>query len=176
MNSPPAKMRANGRPEDPHFGADEYLFRRVPTYIWDNPADDFGIEAVELPDISVSRSKYAHAEWVRFDVVNGHHFETWGVIGVQVGDIPHELWRDGVFHFEFRACHAPHKNDYPHSEIRAFENTQHVDLLARLPEDIDLKWRERLLRKTKTIIKPHQKVRVRQQPPISHKLEPHTEE
>jgi hypothetical protein len=31
----------------------------------------------------------------------------------------------------------------------------------------------RLLRKLKTIIKPHQKVRVRETAPVSYKLEPH---
>jgi hypothetical protein len=176
MSSPPLAMRANGRPEDPHFVADEYLFRRIPTQIWDDPAEDLGIEAIELPDISVGRSKYGHAEWVRFDVINGRHYEDWAVIGVQVGDIPPELWQEGVFHFEFRACHAPGEYDYPHSEIRAFEDNGHINLASMLPEDIHLKWRERLLRKMTTILKPYQRVRVRQQPPVSHKLEPHAEE
>jgi len=67
MNSPPIAMRANGRPVDPHFHQVECLFRRVPTAIWDDPADELGLDAVQLPDVSVERSKNAHAEWARFD-------------------------------------------------------------------------------------------------------------
>jgi len=62
MSSPPIAMRANGRPEDPYFVAEEFLFRRIPTQIWDDPTEDLGIEAIELPDVSVGRSKYGHAE------------------------------------------------------------------------------------------------------------------
>jgi hypothetical protein len=165
-------MRTNNRPQDPHFHADEYLFRRVPTAIWDDPGDELGIEAVQLPDISVGRSKYGHAEWARFDVVNGRFYEEWGVVGVQVADIPHELWREGVFRFVFLPRHSPLEKDYPHSEICAFENERHINAVDGIPEDVHLKWRERLLRELHTIIKPHQRVVVRQAPPVSHKIEP----
>jgi hypothetical protein len=173
MSSPPLAMRTDDRPHDPHFHPDEHLFRRVPLWLWDDPAEELGVEAVELPDISVGRSKYGHAEWVRFDVVKGRHYEDWGVVCVRVGDIPPEMWRDGVFHYEFRTCHEPLEKDYPHAEIRAYENDDHIDLASRLPEEVHLKWRERLLRKTRAIIKPYQKVVVRQAAPASHKLEPH---
>jgi len=167
-------MRTDCRPVDPHFHPEEFLFRRVPTWMWDHQGDELGVDAVQLPDISVGRSKHAHPEWVRFDVVNGTFFEDWGVVGVQVQDIPPEMWRDGVFRFTFRACHAPLERDYPHSEIRAFEDGVHVNASARMPEDIHLIWRERLLRRLRTIIKPHQKVVIRQTPPVSHKLETFT--
>jgi hypothetical protein len=169
-------MRTGGRHPDPHFHDDEYLFRRVPTSLWDDPAKEFDIDAVRLPDISVGRSKYGHAEWVRFDVVNNRFYEEWGVVAVQVKDIPPPLWRDGVFHFEFRARHSPLEDDYPHAEICAFENGQHLDGIARIPEDVDLQWRELLLRKLQKIIRPHQRVRIREHAPVSHKLEPHAVE
>jgi hypothetical protein len=165
-------MRSNGRPEDPHFHPDEYLFRRVPTEIWDDPGDYLGVEAVQLPDISVGRSKYGHAEWVRFDTVNGQFYEEWGIVGVQVKDVPPKMWRDGYPRFAFRARHLPDERNYPHSEIRAYDDEKHVDMIDLFPEDVHLEWRERLLRKVQTIIKPHQKVVVRDRPPASHKPEP----
>jgi hypothetical protein len=167
-------MRANQRHEDPHFHPDEYLFRRVPIALWDDPADRLEVDAVELPDISVGRSKYGHAEWVRFDVVNGRFYEDWGVVGVQVRHVPPKLWRDGFPKFVFRVRHDPDDRDYPHSEIRAFDNDKHVNMVDNLPEDIHLQWRERLLRVIQTIIKPYQRVKVREVGPVSHKLEPHT--
>lgn len=173
MSSPPIAMRANGRPEDPHFHPEEFLFRRVPTALWDDPAGELGVDAVQLPDISVARSKYGHAEWARFDVLNNRLYEEWGIVAVQVQDIPPELWREGMFHFVFRVDHRPEDRNYPHAEIRAYENDLHLDQPGKIPEDVDLAWRERLLRKLKTIIKPHQKVCVRETAPVSHKLEPH---
>jgi hypothetical protein len=169
-------MRANGRPKDPHFHRDEYLFRRVPTQIWDDPSSELGVEAVALPDLSVGRSKYSHAEWVRFDTDHNHFYASWAVVGIQVDSVPAEIWKEGVFHFTFRVIHDPDDKNYPHSVVSAFENDKHINLLDNLPEDLHLKWREKVLRRTETIIKPFQKVRVRQQPPTSHKLEPFTEE
>jgi hypothetical protein len=167
-------MRANERPEVPHFHNDEHLFRRVPLFIWDDAADELGVEAIELPDISVGRSKFGHAEWVRFDVVNNKHYEEWAVIGVKVSEIPIAIWRDGYPKFWFKPCHVPLERDYPHSEIRAFDEIgKHVQIADLLPEDIHLEWRERLLRKMKTIIKPYEIVAVRQNPPISHLIEQH---
>lgn len=62
MSSLPDAMRRKGRPEVPHFSPEEYLFRRVPTHIWDDPAEELGVEAIELPHVSVGRSKYGHAD------------------------------------------------------------------------------------------------------------------
>jgi hypothetical protein len=173
MSSPPIAMRANGRPEDPHFHPEEFLFRRVPIAIWDHPADELGVDAIQFPDISVARSKFGHAEWARFDVLNNRFYEEWGVVAVQAQEIPPELWREGVFHFVFRVKHCPEDMNYPHAEIRAYEDDIHLAESGKIPEDVDLAWRERLLRKIQTIIKPHQKVRIREQAPVSHKLEPH---
>ncbi len=165
-------MRTNGRHPDQHFHSEEYIFRRVPIGMWNHPGDHLEVDAVPLPDVSVGRSKYGHPEWVRFDVINGNFFPDWGVVGIQVADVPSELWREGVFHFTFKVCHAPIEMDFPHSEIRAFENQNHIDVVEKVPEDVHLAWRERLLRKMRTIIKPYQRVVVRQIPPKSHKLEP----
>ena len=174
MSKPPAAMKANGRPVDPHFHPDECLFRRVPDWLWDDPAEPPGLEAVELPSMSVGRSKYGHAEWMRFDVVNDRHFELWAVLSVRVGDIPPKYWDSGVYKYTFRPCHDPLDKDYPHSEVRVFNNEVLIELLKDLPEDIHLKWRIALLDVISTVIKPGQNVVIRQTAPISHKVEPHT--
>lgn len=176
MSSPPACMRSNGRHPDTYFHPDEYLFRRVPLDLWDEPTDValLDVDAVQLPDISVGRSKFGHPEWVRFDVVNGRYFEEWGILGVRVEDIPPEMFRDGVNRFTFGPNHMPLEKDYPHSEIRAFLNGNHVENSEDLPEDVHLKWRERLLREMRAIIMPRQKVVIRDTPPHSHRLEPFT--
>lgn len=172
MASPPAAMRRGGRHVDPHFHTDEHLL------LWEDPDDELPVGAVELPDMSVGRSKYGHAEWVRFDVGNHRHFEDWGVIAFRVGDIPTPEWKHGTFRDDFRPCHEPLDSDYPHSEVRAFENDVHITepLKDLLPEDVHLKWREKLLRQARVLIKRHQRVIVRQSPPVSHKLESHAVE
>ncbi len=174
MSKPPAAMKTNGRPREPRFDPAEHLFRRVPLSIWDDPTERPGPEAVELPDMSVGRSKFGHAEWVRFDVVNGQHYEDWGILGVLVSDIPPRFWDLGVFQYTFVPCHDPEERDYPHSEVRAYNNGVHIRLADALPEDIHLKWRVALLREMDPIIKPRQKVPTREQPPRSHLLEAHT--
>lgn len=174
MSKTPVAMRTNGRSCDPHFHPGEYLFRRVPDWIWDDPTDRPGPEAIELPDMSVGRSRYGHAEWVRYDVINNRHYEKWGVLGVQVQDIPPKYWDLGVYKYTFQSCHDPLENDYPHTEIRVSNNGVRIELLKDLPEDIHLKWRLALLDVVEAIIKPMQIVPLRETAPVSHKLEPHS--
>ena len=175
MSSPPAAMQANKRPANQIFHHDEFLFRRVPTWIWDDPAEELGLEAIELPDISVARSKFGHAEWARFDVINFCHYEDWAVVGVIVERVPPAIWREGFPRFVFEPRHVPLDRDYSHSEIQAFdESGGHVKVIDSLPDDIHLEWRYKLLREIETIIKPFQRVLVRETPPTTHKLEPHT--
>ncbi len=177
MSKPPLAMRSNGRHLAPHFEKDEYLFRRVPLDYWDAPCDvrNLDVDAVQMPDLSVGRSKFGHAEWVRFDVFNNHFFEDWGILGFEVQNVPTEQRKGGVDLFTFDVVHMPEDMDYPHSEIQAFKNGAHIDQQRtdELPEDIHLLWRERLLRKAVAIIKPGVNVLIRQTPPTSHKLEPH---
>ena len=168
MSKPPACMKCNNRHPVPHFEREEYLFRRVPLDYWDEPCDVRGldVDAVLMPDVSVGRSKFGHPEWVRFDVINGHFFEGWGILGFQVQNVPGVQYKDGI-HFTFTPMHKPLEMDYPHSEIQAFENGNHIDEehADELPEDVHLAWREKLLRKAAAIIKPRQKVVIRDTPP-----------
>ena len=172
MSKPPAAMKANERHPEKHFPPDEHLFRRVPLSQWDDPLAWPGADAVKLPDMSVGRSKFAHPEWLRFDVVKNQHYEEWGILGVKVEDIPPEFWDLAVYLFTFEPQHDPQPNDYPHSEVRAFNNSLHVRLDDVLPEEIHLKWRLALLKKMRAIIKPYQIVPTRQLAPVSHRLEP----
>jgi hypothetical protein len=168
----PAAMRQGGRPEDPHFSKEEYLYRRIPLLIWDDPclAFPFDVDAVKLPDISTARSKYGNPEWLR---LGEERFRDWAVVGFQVHHIPPERWSAGFFHFVFRAVHVPDQQDYPHSEVRAYEQREgreeHVNMEGKLPEEADLEWRELLLRKIEVFLKPYQSATIRQHVPPSHK-------
>ncbi|MET0112281.1 MAG: hypothetical protein ABWU13_07770, partial [Limnospira maxima] len=113
--------------------------------------------------MSVVRGKYAHPEWARFD--RGEYVEL-GVIGFCVDEIPDELRHLGVFSWSFRVVHVPHKKNYPHAEVRAFENDRHVDgINLRLNPDAHLRWRELLFRKIAKIYRPREVVELREEPP-----------
>jgi len=172
MSKIPAAMRQGGRHQDPHFYKEEYLYRRIPDVIWDDPNLDFpfDIDAMKLPDISTGRSKYGHPEWLR---VGHERFEHWAVVGFQVQDIPPERWSAGVFRYVYRPVHLPEELNYPHAEVRAFEQTdggeKHIQMEGMLPEEADLEWRELLLRKIRVFLKPHEPATIRQTAPVSHK-------
>jgi hypothetical protein len=153
---PPAAMRRDGRPVVDTFHPDEYLFRRVPTSIWDAPDPLPTVDAIELPDISVGRSLLGHPEWVRFDTVNGKYFNKWGVGGVQIKNIPPAFQPEGCPLFTYRAFHDPLEGDYPHSEIRAFEGEIHLSTEESVPEDLHLEWRATLLGAIKVMIPPRE--------------------
>jgi hypothetical protein len=158
----PAAMLKNGRQADQEFQLDEYLYRRVPLELWDDGDDPIEVAAVELPDMSVIRGKYGHPEWTR---LQSEEYSEWGVIGFQVEGIPPRLQHLGVFVWTFNTCHVPLGNNYPHSEVRAYENGVHINAKNRLDPDLHLRWREMLLRKIRKFIRPHQRVEIRQAPP-----------
>lgn len=160
----PDAMKERGRPLDDHFLPAEQLFRRVPPELWNDGADDFDIESIELPDMSVVRAKYGHPEWARFD--RGQYTD-WGVIGFAVRNIPPPLTHLGVFVWTFSAHHDPERNNYPHSEVRAFEDGRHIDmkLSDRIDPHLHLRWRHHLLRYIDKIIVPHQDVEFRENSP-----------
>ncbi len=159
---PPAMMQG-ARGVDQVFAPDEQLYRRVPFDLWDEDEDDLDLDAIELPDMSVMRGKYAHPEWARFD--RGVYIEL-GVISFLVRDIPEPFIHLGVFHWSFEAEHVPHRKNYPHSEVRAYEDDVHVDGKQRmLDPDAHLRWRELLFRKVRKVIHPREDVEFREDPP-----------
>jgi hypothetical protein len=160
---PPA-MRSEGREADQEFDPDEYLYRRVPLDHWAEWDDYIELDAIELPDMSVMRSKYAHPEWARFEGAD-YKYDDWGVIGFRVEDIPTPLQHLGVFLCTFGAFHVPLRRNYPHSEVRAYEDAKHIDVSSKLDHDLHMRWRERLARHVKKFIGPKEDVEVRQNAP-----------
>lgn len=159
----PSAMMKGDRSEDQVFASDEQLYRRVPFVLWDEDDDDVDLDAIELPDMSVVRGKYAHPEWARFD--RGEYHEL-GVIGFRVDAIPDGFLHLGVFTWLFRAVHVPHRRNYPHAEVQAFEDGVHVDGKTRdLDPDAHLRWRELLFRQVKKIYRPREVVDFREDPP-----------
>lgn len=156
-------MLRNGRPRDQSFRPDEYLFRRVPLELWDDADEALDIDAVQLPDMSVIRGKYGHPEWARLE---REECCDWGVIGFQVGDIPARLLHLGVFVWTFGPRHVPLEENYPHSEIWAYENDVHVNTRIRLDPHLHLRWREMLLRRAQKILAPYEAVEIHQEAPI----------
>ena len=114
----PPEMTTRGRSEDPHFADDEHLYRRFHPDQLDG--GEIAIDAVELPDMSVNRSKYGPPEWVILD----EGFETWGVLAFRVRDIPpdREMWHQGVIAYTLTPRHMPLRNNYPHSEVWVFRD------------------------------------------------------
>jgi hypothetical protein len=160
-------MKQGERGYDPSFPSDEYLFRRIPLEYWGDEDEDFpdDIAAVELPDISVLRSKYAHPEWAR--ITSGTpDCSDWGVIGILVGDVPSLQLVNGL-RVEFCAVHDPEAQNYPHSEIQGFYNSKHINPLIFMSELDHIKWRELLLRKYREFLKPCRKYVIRQDVPES---------
>ena len=136
--------REDDEAEYPHFVPDEVLYRRVPLILWASKNHDVELDAIELPDMSVARSRFGHPEWVRFDVVNNYHFEEWGVIGFEVRSIHPRLWVNGTDEFTFAPAHDPLDLDYPHTEVRVYLNGAQVHLAEVIPHHVQLKWRELL--------------------------------
>ena len=66
----------------------------------------------------------------------------WGVIGFCVGDIPARLLHMGVFTWTFGPRHVPLEENYPHSEVWAYENGMHVNAKNRLDPHLHLQWRK----------------------------------
>jgi hypothetical protein len=171
-------MRQNGRQPVPHFDPQEYLYRRIPLSLWDDASVPIDINAVNLPDLSTGRSRFGHPEWLRLDRAQDdagrkrlQYFDGWAVVGFMVQHIPTERWVDGVFHYTFAAFHDPSEYNFPHSEVRCFQDEMHVDGLEKLPEEMHIKWRELLLRSKEIFLKPHQQASIRQTAPVSHKPE-----
>jgi len=151
MAKVPEGMMANGRVEDPEFADDEELYRRFPPGFLDG--ETIAIEAIELPDMSVNRQKYGPPEWV---VIHEDH-QGWGVLGFEVQHIPDKIVQHGVVTFTFEPRHRPHRYNYPHSEVWAFREGEHIDAKNSellLDPDAHLRWRQRLLWKCRTMIHP----------------------
>lgn len=152
MGEIPEAMMANGRQPDDHFDPDEDLYRRFSPEWLDGTTVD--VAAIELPDMSVNRSKYGLPEWTLL----AEGCENWGVAAFKVSDFRQELLHLGEFEYAFEAMHRPHRRNYPHSEIWAYKDGEHIDLnhSDQLDPEPHLRWREQLAWRIRVVIQPTQ--------------------
>jgi len=161
----PDYMFQKGRPPDPDFPPDEFLYRRVPRDTWGDEDmwsnEDIDSDCIEFPDMSVERQKYGltadSARWER-----GRHVD-WGVLEFQVLDIPASMPFQGAFVYRMRAIHVPERRNYPHTEVQVFEapwddpgHETHIDESAMpgITPEAKQEWRELLRRRCRIALHP----------------------
>jgi len=147
----PAAMMANGRQPDQIFEEDEELYRRLPPGYLDG--NSIAIEAIQLPDISVNRQKYGPPKWLLLS----EEFSGWGVFKFQVQHIPAELIHLGTTRYTFNPEHSPNRKNYPHTEVKAYNNGVHIDINnsnVLLDPGMHQRWRQQLQWKCSIAIQP----------------------
>ncbi len=143
----PEAMRRKKRPVDPEFSPRERLFRRIqPKHLL--PGGRIDINAVRLPDISVSREKHrGKPEYVLWGPRGGKvkYLSDWGIASIHVMNIPPALEYEGAC-FTFAPAHVPSKLNYYHSEIRCFDkNKTHLPKLNdKISKKAQMRWRREL--------------------------------
>jgi hypothetical protein len=147
----PEEMKRNGRSRIKEFDPDEYLDRRVEPEQWNEA--DIDIDAIELPDMSVNRSSLGPPQWVRLEE---ERCKDWAVVGFKVKDIPTDLMHLGIDLYTFGPMHVPLELNYPHSEVRCYLNGNHINAKVRLDRSLHQRWREKLLWKIRTFLRPHE--------------------
>lgn len=151
----PADMKRGTRRPDQQFDENELLYRRVPPSAWGSN-DEIDVAAVPLPDISTMRQKFTlDPQWVLIDTVGGYDFREWGIVSVPVGGIPRIAHEAGASTCTFSAVHMPEDDNYPHTEIQAFDAAgAHLTDQATIPPELHLNFRERLLWKVRVVRRP----------------------
>ncbi|HUG94013.1 MAG TPA: hypothetical protein VML55_24495 [Planctomycetaceae bacterium] len=150
----PREMMASGRPEDQSFDDEELLYRRFAPDLLDG--DEIAIAAVELPDMSIIREKYGRPQWLLLD----EDYADWGVLAFHVRDIPpnRAVWHEGVVAYVLEPRHVPYRNNYPHSEVWAYREGEHIcrsaNNLHLLEPDFHLRWRECIVLASRVAIHP----------------------
>lgn len=151
----PERMRPCGRGPVADFEADENLYRRFHPDSLDGST--VAIDAIAMPDMSTMRQRFTDdIEWVLIDTTRQNDFSTWGILAFRVGDIPEQIEDVGAFEYEFAPKHTPQRNNYPHTDVRAFTAGRSVD--AELPPGIHLRFRLRLRFKIRVIKRPRTSV------------------
>lgn len=147
------------------FEPAEFLYRRIPPQLWDRSPHRVDVDAINLPDMSVGRSRFGHPEWLRL----APGCDAWAVVGFRIALVPTEQRYNGLPYL-VRAIHVPLRRDYPHSEVQLFDRTgAHVDGKALpMPDEVNLAWREKLLRVLEVFLLPEQPAIIRTESPNSH--------
>ena len=147
----PERMQRCGRAPVADFEADEDLYRRFSSGSLDG--SNVAMDAIEMPDMSTMRQLFTEdVEWVLIDTTRRTDFSSWGILAFRVGDIPDQIEHRGVFLYKFAAVHTPKRNNYPHTDVRAFTEGRPVS--AELPPELHLRFRLRLRFKIRVIKRP----------------------
>ena len=141
-------MIRNNRSKDQIFDPDESLYRRVPPECFPKTKGKkirLTIYSLELPDVSVVRSKHdGEPEYALYDDVNKVHYKNWGITSVKAVNIPNSIPFHGN-NYSTNLNHAPHKNNYHHSEIQVYDHTdQHLTRLKDFPIEFIAIWRQKM--------------------------------
>lgn len=153
-NYRPARMFTRGRPLDPEFASEEWLyFRCMAEWIECGrikPAN------VHFPDQSVNRQKYSRPRDVLLpdDSEESCNWLLWGVVGIQVRDLPPEMRTGGGIPYSFPVEHDPLPNNYSHSELRVFKNGVRETSKGKINNQIKKEYRTRLALRTSVIVSP----------------------
>lgn len=73
---------------------------------------------IPFPDLSTNREKYSEPE----DVVLGYEEDAVAIAAARVRDIP-----ERVGEYEFRPVHVPEPENYAHTEVRTFQEGEHLE-------------------------------------------------
>lgn len=149
----PGEMHRNGRPADHDFPDSEVLYRRFPREHLGR-GTKIPIYAVELPDVSVNRSKHGgKMEYVLYDVVHGKYRSQFGVVSFQAGKIPQPKTLPTASAIEIHLRHVPEDLNYYHAEIQAHDNERgHLKTFTDADENWIAAWRVEM-RKILTLVK-----------------------
>ena len=149
----PEEMKRNGRPKVKEFDGEEYLYRRVMPEQWVESQVD--IDAIELPDMSVNRDFRDPEKWPpHWVLLEEERCKDWAVVGFKVKDIPTDMPHLGIDMYTFDPTHVPQDRNYMHSEVWCYQNGGHIDAKKNLDHDLHQRWREKLLWKIKTFVRP----------------------
>lgn len=141
----PERMYRRGRPVQPRFDLDEFLYLRY-------GSDDFvegqlAPAAVHFPKQSVNRSSLSEPEAVLFHPEG--RYNGLGAVEFQVGDIPETITPEQGATYIFFMRHEPHEENYAHSEIWS-DQTPGTGAYREPSKSVKLKFRIQLCRRIRT--------------------------
>ena len=149
-------MLINGRGVDQEFSKSEQLYRWFSSDC--HPlGTSIPIFAIELPDVSVNRSKHGgKKEYVLYNGVNGNRLTGKGILQFLVEDVPERICIEGECDVDFRILHCPLEYNYYHAEIQAHDKTRgHLkEFVDGQDDNLWQTWRLKLRRKMKVVQSP----------------------
>lgn len=114
-------MHRNGRLVDDEFLESETLYRRFPPQHYRHDMK-VPIYAVELPDVSVNRSKHGGKMiYVLYDVINGRYLDHFGIVSFTAGNVPQPGKSKSERRIDIRIRHVPEELNFFHAEIQAHD-------------------------------------------------------